>query len=195
MKQGGNDDISQATQDKLNISQIKTKIHSFNIDCLTVTNVNSSRLILTLATFLVFITACTFSGGSDKYNFIVCCLCADCEIEPQPRAPAVELESLLNRLERVTTRLEQTVGVASQSLFRQPASQTSVPEPLSLPTPQPPPPPPPPPSQLTEEATYKMSVAAFGDIMQGPLSQYLELSAKLGGEVATHSKLVEKAFQ
>jgi len=192
MKRGGNDDISQATQDKLNISQIKTKIHSFNTDYLTVTNVNNSRLILTLATFLVFVTACTFSRGSDKYNFIVCCLCADCEIEPQPRAPAVELESLLNRLERVTTRLEQTVGVASQSLFRQPASQTSVPEPLPLPTPRPPPPPP---SQLTEEATYKMSVAAFGDIIQGPLSQYLELSAKLGGQVATHSKLVEKAFQ
>lgn len=123
----------------------------------------------------------------------MCCLCADCEVEPQPRVPAAELESLLNRLESVTTRLEQTVGVASQSLFRQPASQTSVPEPLSLPTPQPPPPPPP--SQLTEEATYKMSVAAFGDIIQGPLSQYLQLSAKLGGDVATHSKLVEKAFQ
>lgn len=119
-------------------------------------------------------------------------MCADCEVEPQPRAPAVELEALLNRLERVTTRLEQTVGVASQSLFRQPASQTSVPEPLPLPTPQPPPPPP---SQLTEEATYKMSVAAFGDIIQGPLSQYLQLAAKIDGDVATHSKLVEKAFQ
>jgi len=116
----------------------------------------------------------------------------DCEVDPQPHAPAVELESLLNRLERVTTRLEQTVGVASHSLFRQPASQTSVPEPLPLPTPQPPSPPP---SQLTEEATYKMSVAAFGDIIQGPLSQYLQLSVKLGGDVATHSKLVEKAFQ
>lgn len=141
---------------------------------------------------MVFITAYIFSGDYDKYNFNLFCLCADCEVEPQARAPAVELESLLNRLERVTTRLEQTVGVASHSLFRQPASQTSVPEPLPLPTPQPPPPPP---SQLTEEATYKMSVAAFGDIIQGPLSQYLQLSAKLGGDVATHSKLVEKAFQ
>jgi adenylyl cyclase-associated protein len=122
----------------------------------------------------------------------VCCLCADCEEEPQPRAPGVELESLLKRLEKVTTRLEQTVGVASQSLFRQPASQTSVPEPLPLPPSQPPPAPP---SQRTEEATHKMSVAAFGDIIRGPLSQYLQLSAKLGGDVATHSKLVEKAFR
>lgn len=88
--------------------------------------------------------------------------------------------------------MEQTVGVTTESLFRQPASQTSVPEPLPLPTPQPPPPPP---SQLTEEATYKMSVAAFGNIIQGPLSQYLQFSAKIGGDVAIHSKLVEKAFR
>jgi adenylyl cyclase-associated protein len=40
-----------------------------------------------------------------------------------------------------------------------------------------------------------MSVAAFGNIIQGPLSQYLQFSAKIGGDVAIHSKLVEKAFR
>jgi adenylyl cyclase-associated protein len=107
---------------------------------------------------------------------------AGCEVESHLRPPAVELEFLLNRLERVTTRLEQSVGVASESLLRQSASQTTVPSPL---------PPPPKPPELTDT----MSVAAFSDIIQGPLSQYLQLSAKLGGDVATHSKLVEKAFQ
>lgn len=87
--------------------------------------------------------------------------------------------------------MEQTAGVASESLFRQPASQISGSEHLPLPSLQQPPPP----SELTEEPTHKMSVAAFNDILQGSLSQYLQLSAKLGGDVATHAKLVEKAFQ
>jgi adenylyl cyclase-associated protein len=80
--------------------------------------------------------------------------------------------------------LEKTVGVAGESLFRQPASQISGPERL-----------PPPPAELKDEPTDKMSAAAFNDIIQGSLSQYLQLSAKLGGDVATHAKLVEKAFQ
>lgn len=87
--------------------------------------------------------------------------------------------------------MEQTVGVASESLLRQPASQISGPEHSSLPALEQPPPP----AELTEDPADKMSVAAFSDIIQGSLSQYLQLSAKLGGDVATHSKLVEKAFQ
>jgi hypothetical protein len=118
-------------------------------------------------------------------------MCAGCEGEPQPHTPAVELESLLVRLERVTTRLEQTVGIAGESLSREAASQVSGPEPLPLLSLQQPPPP----AELTEESTDKMSVAAFNDIVQGSLSQYLQLSAKLGGDVATQAKLVEKAFQ
>jgi adenylyl cyclase-associated protein len=105
---------------------------------------------------------------------------AGCETECHLRTPTVELESLLKRLESVTTRLEQSVGVASESLLRQSTSQTTVTEPSSLPPPA---------------LTDTMSVAAFSDIIQGSLSQYLQLSAKLGGDVATHSKLVEKAFQ
>jgi hypothetical protein len=87
--------------------------------------------------------------------------------------------------------LEQTVGVASESQHRQAASQVSGPEHLPLPSLQQPPPP----AELTEKPTNKMSVAAFSGIIQGSLSQYLQLSEKIGGDVAAQSKLVEKAFQ
>jgi adenylyl cyclase-associated protein len=110
---------------------------------------------------------------------------AGCEVESHLRNPGAELDCLLSRLESVTTRLEQSVGVASESLLRQCASQTTVPEPSLLPSL----------SSLSSQLTDKMSVAAFGNIIQGPLSQYLQLSAKLGGDVSTHSKLVDKAFQ
>ncbi|XP_037816486.1 adenylyl cyclase-associated protein 1 isoform X2 [Lucilia sericata] len=49
-------------------------------------------------------------------------------------------------------------------------------------------PPPPPPLELN------MSVLGFQDIMAGPLSQYLALSAKIGGDVAKHAEFVKKAF-
>lgn len=40
-----------------------------------------------------------------------------------------------------------------------------------------------------------MSIAGYEDLLSGPLKKYLELSQKIGGDVATHSKFVEKAFQ
>uniref|UniRef100_A0A1B6DH10 Adenylyl cyclase-associated protein n=2 Tax=Clastoptera arizonana TaxID=38151 RepID=A0A1B6DH10_9HEMI len=40
-----------------------------------------------------------------------------------------------------------------------------------------------------------MSSNAYSDIVQGPLAQYLQLSTKIGGEVATHAKLVSDVFQ
>ncbi|XP_055916270.1 adenylyl cyclase-associated protein 1 isoform X2 [Eupeodes corollae] len=49
---------------------------------------------------------------------------------------------------------------------------------------------PPPPPPISES----MSVLGYQDIVQGPLSQYLALSQKIGGDVATHSKLVKAAF-
>ena len=39
-----------------------------------------------------------------------------------------------------------------------------------------------------------MSVDGFEDIVAGPLSQYLTLSAKIGGDVAQHAELVKSAF-
>lgn len=40
-----------------------------------------------------------------------------------------------------------------------------------------------------------MSVQGFVDIIQGPLAQYLNTSKQIGGVVATHSDIVNKAFQ
>lgn len=40
-----------------------------------------------------------------------------------------------------------------------------------------------------------MSVAGYEDLLAGPVKEYLRLSEKIGGDVATHSKLVEKVFQ
>lgn len=40
-----------------------------------------------------------------------------------------------------------------------------------------------------------MSVSGFTDIIQGPFTQYLSFSQQIGGDIATHSQLVDKAFQ
>lgn len=40
-----------------------------------------------------------------------------------------------------------------------------------------------------------MSISGYKDLLDGPVKQYLELSQKIGSDVAVHSKLVEKAFQ
>lgn len=39
-----------------------------------------------------------------------------------------------------------------------------------------------------------MSVSGFSDIINGPLSHYLQTSAQIGGDVAEHSKIVQEAF-
>ncbi|XP_063699492.1 LOW QUALITY PROTEIN: uncharacterized protein LOC134830061 [Culicoides brevitarsis] len=54
------------------------------------------------------------------------------------------------------------------------------------------------PTVVEEALNYKksdnMSVMAYQDIMMGPLAQYLALSAKIGGDVATQADFVKKAF-
>jgi adenylyl cyclase-associated protein len=40
-----------------------------------------------------------------------------------------------------------------------------------------------------------MSVQSFQNIIQGPLTQYLQISQKIGGDVGHHSQLVHNAFQ
>lgn len=40
-----------------------------------------------------------------------------------------------------------------------------------------------------------MSVQGFQDILQGPFATYMQVSEKIGGDVAEHSKLVQQAFQ
>uniref|UniRef100_A0A2M4A5M3 Putative adenylate cyclase-associated protein cap/srv2p n=1 Tax=Anopheles triannulatus TaxID=58253 RepID=A0A2M4A5M3_9DIPT len=39
-----------------------------------------------------------------------------------------------------------------------------------------------------------MTIDAYQDIMQGPLASFLQLSNKIGGEVATHAQFVKEAF-
>lgn len=40
-----------------------------------------------------------------------------------------------------------------------------------------------------------MSVQGYENIIKGPLAQYLAISSKIGGDVQTHSKFVQSAFQ
>lgn len=40
-----------------------------------------------------------------------------------------------------------------------------------------------------------MSVYGFQDILNGPFAQYLQLSAKIGGDVAKHADFVKQAFE
>ncbi|KAH1002829.1 hypothetical protein HUJ04_008877 [Dendroctonus ponderosae] len=40
-----------------------------------------------------------------------------------------------------------------------------------------------------------MSLSGYTDILQGPLAQYLQISEKIGGDVAEQSKLVSAAFE
>lgn len=40
-----------------------------------------------------------------------------------------------------------------------------------------------------------MSIENYQDIIDGPVAEYLKLSEKIGGDVASHSKLVQQAFQ
>lgn len=46
-----------------------------------------------------------------------------------------------------------------------------------------------------ENLENTMSVQAFEDIASGPLSQFLSLSSKIGGDVATQAEFVRKAFE
>lgn len=69
-------------------------------------------------------------------------------------------------------------------------TQTTPPQPPSPHLSSPLPPPPPPQAQLQAD----MSVLGYQDIINGPLSQYLALSSKIGGDVAKHAALVKLAF-
>ncbi|KAL6421428.1 hypothetical protein ACFW04_013887 [Cataglyphis niger] len=91
------------------------------------------------------------------------------------------LEELLNRLENVTRRLEK-VHCAVQT--QDTAIQTNILSPKKSTKPD-----------IILNQSINMSIAGYEDLLSGPLKKYLELSQKIGGDVATHSKFVEKAFQ
>ncbi|CAK9816611.1 Adenylyl cyclase-associated protein 1 [Anthophora plagiata] len=109
------------------------------------------------------------------------------------------LEELVNRLENVTKRLEK-VRTSSVTETQDSAVQTSTPSPKRSQSVKN--------SELvqsdspvhstnkqTSEKFISMSVTGYEDLLAGPVKEYLQLSEKIGGDVATHSKLVEKAFQ
>ncbi|KZC05144.1 PREDICTED: adenylyl cyclase-associated protein 1 [Dufourea novaeangliae] len=109
------------------------------------------------------------------------------------------LEELVNRLENVTERLEK-VQAFSVTETQDTAVQTNTPSPrrarpvengTSVQSASPI-------QSQHKSASNKivtMSVAGYEDVLAGPVREYLQLSGKIGGDVATHSKLVEKAFQ
>ncbi|XP_008200251.1 adenylyl cyclase-associated protein 1 isoform X1 [Tribolium castaneum] len=79
-----------------------------------------------------------------------------------------DLEDLIFRLETVTTRLEKVCLPIEQLLNLKKISSPEEPN---------------------------MSVQGFSDIIQGPLTQYLQISQQIGGDVGQHSQLVHNAFQ
>lgn len=95
----------------------------------------------------------------------------------------------MNRLENVTRRLENVhFAVPTQDT----AVQTSTPSPKrstssgsSLSSKQ----------EVIPNPPTSMSLAGYENFLAGPVKEYLQLSQKIGGDVAAHSKLVEKAFQ
>lgn len=105
----------------------------------------------------------------------------------------------MTRLENVTKRLE-SVPTKLKAQTQETAVQTKTPSPKrpnrsSGESPRP---------EVKEEISTvqttlpevkAMSVASYEEIMAGPVSEYLKLSQKIGGDVASHSKLVDKAFQ
>lgn len=110
------------------------------------------------------------------------------------------LEDLVNRLENVTRRLEKVKTPVAQT--QETAVQTSTPSPKKRPPTE---------NSVSQEPAIlpqdlsanktesngpvNMSVPGYEDLLAGPVKEYLQLSEKIGGDVATHSKLVEKAFQ
>ncbi|XP_076685773.1 adenylyl cyclase-associated protein 1 isoform X2 [Andrena cerasifolii] len=109
------------------------------------------------------------------------------------------LEELVNRLETVTRRLEK-VRAHSVTETQDSAVQTNTPSPkksqpvdksISIQSASPVQSP----NKVGSGKLTSMSVTGYEDLLAGPVREYLQLSEKIGGDVATHSKLVEKAFQ
>lgn len=117
------------------------------------------------------------------------------ELPPIPPNPEIETTKNLDaRIERIESSLNKfNDSLSKDNEYDKDGSLENIPTTVLeefLPednqdSPLPPPPPP---------ISESMSVLGYQDIVQGPLSQYLALSTKIGGDVATHSKLVKAAF-
>ncbi|XP_017882135.1 adenylyl cyclase-associated protein 1 isoform X1 [Ceratina calcarata] len=109
------------------------------------------------------------------------------------------LEELVNRLENVTKRLEK-VRIQPVTETQDSAVQTNTPSPkrsqsIANSAPGQSASPPRSSDRTTSHKIVSMSVAGYEDLLHGPVKEYLQQSQKIGGDVASHSKLVEKAFQ
>ncbi|XP_032591799.1 adenylyl cyclase-associated protein 1 isoform X1 [Drosophila grimshawi] len=118
------------------------------------------------------------------------------DTESKPTVAVEHLERICERLETLVDRLEHTLIQPQPQPQPEQQSQTEPVAELSITPPLPPPPTPP---ALTADLapttlSNNMSVAGFEDIVAGPLSQYLALSAKIGGDVAQHAQFVKAAF-
>lgn len=49
-------------------------------------------------------------------------------------------------------------------------------------------------SIIVSRSSENMSVNGYQDILSGPFAQYLQLSSQIGGDVAKHAQMVNKAF-
>ncbi|CAG4978381.1 unnamed protein product [Parnassius apollo] len=96
--------------------------------------------------------------------------------------PAAEFEALIERLERVTARLERLPVLRTQTSTPPHSPATATPTPAQH-------------TQIEISVVDSMSVNGYQDLIQGPLRAYLELSQQIGGDVATHANLVNEAFQ
>ncbi|KAF5292958.1 hypothetical protein FQR65_LT11075 [Abscondita terminalis] len=85
-----------------------------------------------------------------------------------------DLDSFVNRLEVIADRLEIIFHPVCELLKQSSLSLNS--------------------SNVPQEQP-NMSVAGFQDILQGSFATYLKTSREVGGDVAEHALLVEKAFQ
>ncbi|KAG6453134.1 hypothetical protein O3G_MSEX008015 [Manduca sexta] len=118
--------------------------------------------------------------GAEAYNTMA----SEAEAASASHNPASDFESLIERLERVTSRLERL------PLLRERASS-----PQGSPAPPAPPLPPQQEPQQVEDFSDIMSVVAYQDLIQGPLRSFMELSKQIGGDVLAQANLVLAAFQ
>lgn len=104
------------------------------------------------------------------------------------------LENVTNRLEVLPSRLftlTQEAGVQTQNSSPKVSDQSS-PDTVSV-------------ESVVEVgsreseesslASLNMSIMDYEDLLNGPVAEFLQLSQKIGGDVAAQGKLVEKAFQ
>ncbi|XP_030080319.1 adenylyl cyclase-associated protein 1 [Drosophila hydei] len=118
------------------------------------------------------------------------------ESESKPTAAVEHLERICERLETLVDRLEHTLIVPQpqSEVINKAVSEPAPLTPASSPTPPPPPPPPALTPTPTTTHSNNMSVAGYEDILAGPCSEYLALSAKIGGDVAQQAQIVKAAF-